>query len=437
MVGAFPCERTLNQGLISKTGNSYLVGDLLLNIFFFLCLIPFVSPFPLHTDIQPVFAVAGFVVVYYFSVKYALKIDFFTVLFCLFACVFMLNYNFEQPNGAVYHIRKSIGLFFAVPILIIFSRYFYLLSNRLLLCVVGIYLLGAIVQVILPSVYYDVFSHFFNNKEVELGLRGWKSFSAEPINLAFTCLAIICLALASSKIFTITKKQKNIITFVCVFLILGSLNATGIIALAVIGGISIGNKINIKYILFISLFIIAPATISHEYLYENIRSFRLLIDLATNPLAIIETTSLFYRVFHNVVAFMYYFDQPSFLGLGVASFDQAAKHVVEVYNIANYFPFRAEFISDGYYGSFGFESKNMISQLIIEHGALGLLFYCLCLFYILSNWTKNLSIYILTYFVIASIQSTPMVFPLIWVLLAANAFVFRQSKITKIKYEKI
>lgn len=420
-----------------KNKRGFRSGNFLLKIFFFLCLIPFFSPAPLHTDIQPLFAVVGFVTAYYFAIKHALKIDFFTLIFIMFAYVFMLNYNFEQPNGVVYHIRKSIGLFFAVPILLIFSRYFNLLSNRLMLCVLSVYLLGAIVQVFLPSLYYGIFSHFFNNKVVELGLRGWKSFSPEPINLAFTCIAIICLAMASNKVHAITNKQKKIITFVCVFIILGSLNATGIIALAVIGGIAIVNKLSIKYILFISLFIIVPTTITHEYLYENIRSFRLLIDLASNPLYVIETTSLFYRVFHNVVAFLYYFDQPTFSGLGVASFDIAAKHVVEVYNIANHFPFRAEFISDGYYGTFGSESKNMLSQLIIEHGALGILFYSLCLLYILSNWSKNLSIYILTYFVIASIQSTPMVFPLIWVLLAVNTFVFKQSKITRISDAKI
>lgn len=412
-------------------GKSYLIGDVLLQTFFLFCLIPFVSPFPLSTDTQPVFAIIGYFTLIYFFYKRSLKINYFTIVFFMFAVAFMLNYNFQQPNGVLYHIRKSVGLLLTVPIIILFSKYLNLLSFRLVLAVIVIYLLGAIIQVFLPSVYYGFFSHFFNNKAVELGLRGWKSFSAEPINLSFTCIAIICLAIASHQIAVFTNTQKNIIIFLCVFLVLGSFSATGSIALVIIGGVAIVNKINIKLILGLIFFVIAPLILNYEYLYASIRGFRLLIDIVVNPLAIIEKTSLFYRVFHNIIAFLYFIDQPTLLGLGVASFDEAAKHVVDVYNLANYFPFRAEFITDGYHSTFGNESKNMISQLIIEHGLLGILFYLLCLFYIIKYWSKNMSIYILTYFIIASIQSTPMLFPLTWVLLASNHFVYRYKLMMK------
>lgn len=421
-------EKEVKEDHYIKSMKRYPIGDVFLKAFFLFCLIPFVSPYPLATDTQPIFAIVGFLTITYFFKKRVLKVDYITIVFFLFSFAFMLNYNFEQSNDVLYHIRKSVGLLFTIPILLLFSRYFNFLSYKLVLIVIVTYLIGGIIQVFLPSVYYSFFSLFFNNKLVELGIRGWKSFSAEPINLAFTCIAIICLAMASYKTSVFTSRQKNIIILLCVLLTLGSLSATGIIALAIIGGVSLINKINIKTILFTFIVVIVPVAFNYDYLYENIRSFRLLNDLIFNPLTIIEKTSLFYRVFHNMVAFLYFLDKPSFLGLGVASFDQAAKHVVEVYNIASYFPFRSEFISDGYYGSFGNESKNMLSQLIIEHGLMGIAFYFFCLFYIITNWSKNISIYILTYFFIASIQSTPLVFPLIWALLATNFYVCKNIK---------
>lgn len=404
------------------------VKDFLLKLFFFFCLIPFISPFPLKTDVQPIFAFVGFVTLFYIVTVENIKVNKFTLLLILYACFFLLNYNLDEYIDPIFHLRKSVGLLLSIPILLICSKYFNILNNKLILSVLGIYLLGAIIQIFIPNIYYGIFSNFFNNKVVELGVRGWKSFSAEPINLAFTCLAIMCITIANNNISIINNKNKKKIIYICIFLIIGSLNATGLFSLLIFAAIPMLSKFNLKNIVLLLILVITPTIIFHDFLYEEIRTYKLLIELFTNPLLLIENSSLFYRVFHNIVAILYFFDQPSMFGLGVGTFDIAAKHVVELHNLANHFTFRAEFITSGYYATFGYESKNIFSQLIIEHGFIGVFFYITCISYIILKWTKGVSVYILLYFIISTIQSTPMIFPLIWVLLIGNAYVYNYNK---------
>lgn len=411
----------------NKIGESINVKVFLISLYFLSCMLPYISIMPLNTDIQPLYALLGLISLAYILIKDQVFVSRATVFFMLFAFIFILNYSFVAENSFIYHIRKSVGVLFVIPVVIIFSKYYHLLKFRIYLIVLTAYFLGALIQALFPAVYYSVFSFIFNNKTVELGLRGWKSFTPEPIDFAITCIMLMLMVFGSYLIAAIKKSQMIFLQAGFLLLMLGTFSATGYICFFVILAVYFLSRIKLSKLVSLTIIILCLQLFAFDYLYDNVRSFQLAVNLITDPLQVIEKTSLFYRVFHNMVAAFYFFDNPSLLGLGVGSFDIAAKYVHDEYDLIRIFPFRSEFISLGYYGDFGAESKNMVSQLVIEHGALGILFYLLCYFMIFSRWVNGFSKFILVTFAVASIQSTPMVFPLLWVLIAINSFLYQRS----------
>lgn len=398
---------------------------LLISLFFLSCMLPYLSIVPLNTDIQPLYAFLGLITLTYLLKKGTIFVSKPVLLFIFFAFVFLINYSFAADNSFVYHIRKAVGVLFVIPVLIVFSKYYHLLTFRIYMIVLMIYFSGALIQVLFPSIYYSVFSLIFNNKTVELGLRGWKSFTPEPIDFAITCIILMLMVFGSYLIEVIKKKQMMFLLAGFLLLMLGTFSATGYICFFILITVFFLSKIRPLRLISVTIIVLAIQFTGYDFLYENVRSFQLAVNLVIDPLQVVEKTSLFYRVFHNMVALFYFSDNPSLSGLGVGSFDIAAKYVHDAHDLIRIFPFRTEFISAGYYGDFGAESKNMVSQLVIEHGSLGILFYLLCYYMILSRWVKGFTQFIFVTFAVASIQSTPMVFPLLWVLVAINSFVFQ------------
>lgn len=254
-----------------------------------------------------------------------------------------------------------------------------------------------------------------------------EGLGTRAINLAFTALGLLIIGYSLYLLQKIGKKTLVVSVLLSSVLLLGTLSATAIFLFIIFTAYTLFVNVRFRASLIGCLLVFSLLWGMHELLIE-FRPYSLFIKTLSDPMYVIGNSSLFYRVFHNMVAILYFIDMPTLTGLGAGAFDQAASYVVDVYNFKDSFPARDKFIEDGLKYGFGIESKNIISLLIIEHGMIGILFYVFVLRHIFKHYVKGLTGYVAIYFIIASIQSTPLVFPMLWMLVSINFYVYKKTR---------
>lgn len=147
-------------------------------LFFLSASIPFLTLFPLYTDVQPLFSMIGYLMIL-LGLK-GVRLNRFEVFYLFFAFFFVFNINTTEFPGLYYHLRKTLSLFLVFPVLYIFSRKFGQYSFFTLGSVLVVLYSGVAFQLLAESYYYEYGSSIFNNKHVRLGVRGWKGWAPEP-----------------------------------------------------------------------------------------------------------------------------------------------------------------------------------------------------------------------------------------------------------------
>jgi len=88
----------------------YKTNDIIIfmsNLLFITILFPYVSIYPIHTDIQPLAGIVSFILILFLFYKKRLKVQNIDIFFLLIAVYLLLSFG----NNSNYELRKTIGLF--------------------------------------------------------------------------------------------------------------------------------------------------------------------------------------------------------------------------------------------------------------------------------------------------------------------------------------
>ena len=163
----------------------------LLNIFFFTVFNPFISPFPLGTDVQLPCFVLALILTFFAIVNKKLKLDATDVIFLLFSgwSLFYLGLHGE------FDLRHRLGLPLAFLVYITLKTYLKYLSPSIVFMSLAFNAFGIFFHMLSPS-NFVFFAETITRKikVTELSTRGASGFCPEP-GLASALFAILFLTL--------------------------------------------------------------------------------------------------------------------------------------------------------------------------------------------------------------------------------------------------
>lgn len=149
-------------------------------LFLVACFFPFVSPYPVGTDIQPVAGLLGLLVIIKTILLRAVSLR--PQLITVVAIpIFLLGYNFIVWYTFSIEVGKVVSLVYGVVVLIAFIMSKTYITSKLLVFVVFTYFLMSVFILIDPSGAIMFQNHFIRTtNSVEFTYRGISSFVTEP-----------------------------------------------------------------------------------------------------------------------------------------------------------------------------------------------------------------------------------------------------------------
>lgn len=301
-------------------------SNFLVYVFLFFCFIPYISPLPLSTDIQPTFIFFGILILISFSIR---KYTSFEIIVFIFSIFYLVNISLDSTPDFFTYLRKNTSLLFIFPILVIVRKYYYMINDKFIKIILTLYISSILIEIFSPTIYsyYNLFS---TQKIIDYGIRGISGVMPEPTDFAFTCFMLISIIFISKELHLISKRL-YFISFLLLFLmILLSLSVAGVLSIILfIILINLRHIFSLKFFLFFSIFSIF-VFISINY-FEN-RVISILFNLVSNPMLVIENTSLFYRVLYNLIAIYNLYDSYGFGSFGVGAINHVGPYIIEKYD---------------------------------------------------------------------------------------------------------
>jgi hypothetical protein len=149
-------------------------------IFLLSCFFPFISPFPINSDVQPLAGI--FAIFVLFKHNYLLKKPISMDLFFLFGfSIFLLTYN--NPLSSIFDpdYGKMFSLVFGILIIMAFQFSKHRLNTRLLNYTIGIYFIYTVLLFLNPSFFINIQNMVIRNtNSVDFTYRGVSTLSTEP-----------------------------------------------------------------------------------------------------------------------------------------------------------------------------------------------------------------------------------------------------------------
>ncbi len=387
--------------------NPVFSKEVILNIFFFFALMPYVSPVPLGTDVQILTGLIGYTVLFILLMKDKFVVDKRELLIFGLCLVFIFYINI---NESTYQLRKAIGPLYSFGVFYIAKRYNGYFSKKILSAVIIIYLIGAILQFISPGIFSLIFEHFIREvKYSAVSGRGVTSFAPEP-----SFLGIICIYLLIIQNWFYKGEKKDKFYYyrfaACVFMILLSKSGAGYVLLFLFTASQFTGYIKkywyIGLFMGIGLGIFVTTT-------DRVSGNKGLSDLvgvlkSTSPKDLLRIASLANRVNPILVGIYGASEKP--LGRGSGSFTSQARGVYldngleELYPAYNRPRLLYEISSD---------SVSSFGKYLFEYG----IFFLLYLMLILSGLDfKQAGLFTVFLVLIGLMFSLPIVYPPIWLI---------------------
>ena len=387
--------------------NPVFSKEVTLSIFFFLALMPYVSPVPLGTDIQVLTGLVGYMILFVLLYKDRFLVDK-RELLILGLCLFFVFYiNIEEST---YQVKKAIGPLYSFGIFYIAKRYNHYFSIRVLTIVIVIYLIGTITQLISVDLFKMTFEHLLReSKYSAAGIRGVTSLSPEPSFLGIICIYLLVI----QNWFYKGEKKDKFYYFrfaACVFMILFSKSGGGYVLLFLFTASQFMGYIK-KY-WYIGLFMgigLGVSVATTDPISGN-KGLSDLVSLlkSTSPKDLLRVSSLSNRVNPIIVGLYGAYEKP--LGRGSGSFTTQAQHVYLDNGLEDIYPVHMRSrllyeISNDSVSSFG--------KYLFEYG----IFFLLYLMLILSGLDfKQAGLFTVFLILIGLMFSLPIVYPPIWLI---------------------
>jgi len=378
------------------------------NIFFVFALLPFASPYPVNTDVQPL--AASFALMVYFiriftSKKIPKKLCY--VLFISILALLFIN-PFEQID---WQIGKVGALFLGlITLLFIYQLHSYF-SPKVFNIVVKIYFLLSILFLLFPNAIVSFQSLIVRKMNVtEFGYRGISTLSTEPGlfgGLLVGFLAINLYFYREKKLQKLDFRINSVLLFVMIIL---TKSGSGYMYLFIYILMTLISSLNMKravksgiIISILSLVLFTQTSKNHdiEQLGRGVHTF---VNLMSSPELLIKDRSIVYRLYAVYVAVISFTENP--MGVGHASVKSVSQTIVdENPKLSHFYDSYNEYFHP--VSSFGF--------YLTAYG----IFFILLIFLVLVKLKPTLPF--LTLALIYLFFSYSIAFPITWLLLVLGA----------------
>lgn len=398
---------------------------------------PYVMPFfQFGSDVQPL---AGFLAALtLILIIPSIRISKFEAILILFAIFYLINFpRFVDVSLSDVDPKKYVRIFYILPIYF-FGKYCRFSSLKFVKASIVVVVVFALMQILFPALFFAASSYLMRPFDDEFGVRGVSALSPEPTDLGFTMyfLFVTLMILRHSPIAEISKPQAiTALQVMSVLIGIFTLSGSALFSfflLLVLYGISRRGLTSLLFGLCILLLLRFILFFETENL---VRPIQMLILFVADPVSLVGSTSLSYRVAHFLTGVGALFYSPlGLLGSGVGSSVALGPEILNWLNLSTHLQLTEHYnemmplsYSEGYLVS-------SAGALMLEGGLLGFLFLVAVLHRSYEAGrlvNEELGSVILLSFLLYFFQSFPISWPLPWFILGLlrnkNIFPCRDS----------
>tara|TARA_A100001015_G_scaffold319972_1_gene444719 strand:+ start:1689 stop:2888 length:1200 start_codon:yes stop_codon:yes gene_type:complete len=301
----------------------------LANLLFFFSLMPFISPYPIGTDVQPISLMLGTILLIWRFFEKRLPLDYFAICFILIAIFSILYGGFDPENN--FEARHRFGLIFAFITFIAIYYYFDLFSPKVLMAAIFLNFMGIIWHSLSPGTFEPFAELIVRTIKVHAPGRGVTGFAAETSFNSITALVqlIITFFFYNNKKISLSFFLTSL--FFCMTVILLTSSGTGYLLTLLVFGTFFLYKLSLRSI-FTILIILPIFTVG--FLNSNLSDTRgglLLKTVLTNPSILLLDGSVSERLLALEIGFRALQMNP--LGYGGGSYEKVARKADEKYSL--------------------------------------------------------------------------------------------------------
>ena len=341
----------------------HLIKKKLLPIYFFFALIPFISPFPLGTDTQPVallLAMTIFAIDFLNREVKLSKFEIYFLVFALFSLVFI---------GLVgdFSLRSRIGLLAAFLLFYVSSNNLNYLNFRVIFLVSIVNFLGVLWHGLDPKSFVMVAEPIVRTVKISdfavASGRGASGFAPENSFAACLSLTYIMVLFFINRFNKISRINFNFLITINIITIILTRSGTGFVFLALIFALGFFLETTKKQKIMIILLSISVFFLIINTYLANTRGGELLLLILQNPAYIFIDGSLQERWIGMHIGILNLMDYP--FGLGGDAYSHVARNIIAENNLQSIYP--AVRWSEGAV----FNSTNTaMGKYLVEHGIL-------------------------------------------------------------------
>lgn len=415
---------TGNQETTVNVNYKDTILDILVNLFFFFSLIPYVSVLPFKSgifkaDLQPLFILFGIVALVYIGLYKKYKYDLFDLFFLSFAFLFLIYINIFDVD---FVIKKRITLLVAFLVFYITRRLHFRFNHLVFGCAVLVNFLAAIFHRVDPIRFKMIAEHILRDVKIIdfSGSRGVSGLAPEPGFLGGMGVFFLLLLVYFSHRQKLHPIYILSISAMSLIIILMTKSGTGYMFLFVffiIFYLTTFFKINLFNVSFLGVSTLILAYLSIQVELSNIvvnqhtmkdagRGVYVLYALYSNPIQYLLDLSIAHRLLNIVISFLSLLIYP--FGAGAGSFSEVSKEIFARYELIEIFPAVADRVT-GLVSSF--------SMFLVEMGVLAVGF--ILVVFLDTKYTLT-SLQFRSIAILFLIASFSLAFPPIWILLAIS-----------------
>jgi hypothetical protein len=378
------------------------------NIFFFFALLPFISPYPIGSDAQPIAFLLGASLIFLLFLENNLKLSLLEsifILLSLFSLIFLGIDNFGE-----FDIKQRLGLFFGAVTFIAASKLFYIFSFKVLALASFVNFFGVLWHLISPDSFVPVAELFIRKvKLVEISTRGVSGFAPENSFASILAIFHIVLAYYFYSQNKCSKQSFIILSILAVLVIVMTSSGSGYMFAFLLLAIFILSKLTPK-VVFTSLIFIP--IIMFAFLQSSLVDSRggALVKLAiNNPSLLLVDGSIAERALALDIGFKSLITYP--FGKGAGAYSTIAPYIEEKFSLSLKYPSARK----------GVMMKETISPFARYLTEIGLVFIVFSAYLFLKAFRWNsYSLISVTFAFLLFIVSFSIIFPPTYFLLASS-----------------
>ena len=377
----------------------------LVNLAVVFCLLPFVAPIPISTDVQyPVFFICAsiFIIDLFRGYIRLSRVDLYFIFISLLSLIYISPFI-----DLSYLPHRRVGLLCGFLIYYVFTRYAYFVKAKVVLFTIYLNFVAIMLHVMSPSLFPSIAGLITRTIKFAPHGRGVSGLAPEPNFMGAMSIVFILITFLLYKQNKVTRNQVIRVVIISLAIALATSSGTAsIMGLAFVGLVFIFSKIRVrsKLLLLISC-ILFYELYTLLYFTNDGRGVRILVGLINDPLNLfLDDDSIGFRM----VAIMLGFEsmiQGNVFGHGVGALSFVAESIASNTYIEHLFP-RVFYRVGANLSSF--------SQYTVE---MGLFFWVLIVWVYYKSVPYSYALitrFMTLFFLIATFS---IVFPPLWMLL--------------------